>query len=302
MIRRRLSDLLIELLQPLLSCVVDDWGLQVEIRDEAVTIYYRGAALVRDLRLNGDHLVGSVHYKYVPLHCPDSSVYLTVGGDADGLLFESVPQPLALGKLSADVVGEYKRMMKSVSGNPEAATIHGIVSRPENRIVDQELKFQESGVPAADKIDICHFDLGLNCLSLVEVKGMHDARLRSRDGEVPEVIDQLRRYRTRIETWRDCIVEGCASSIALKRRLGFGTRLDGIPESGPLKLMRKPVLVIGGCSRDNVRAIMDGNDEWRLLRDGVKQEAAGLILCGLSGCNLKIHNGGHSHGIDTGTF
>ena len=302
MIRRRLSDPLIELLQPLLSYVVDDWELQVEIRDEAVTIYYRGAALVRDLQLDGDRLAGSVHFKYVPLQRPDASVYLTVGGDADGLTFESVPSPLALGKLSAEVVRDYKRMMRSVSGNPEAAIIHGIVSRPENRIVDQELKFQESGVPEADKIDICHYDLGKNSVSLVEVKGLHDARLQSREGEVPEVIDQLRRYGTRIATWRDCIVEGCASSIALKRRLGFATRLEGIPESGPLKLMKKPVLVIGGCSRDDVRAIMDGNDEWRLLRDGVEQEAAGLILCGLSGCNLKLHNSGHSRVFDAEAF
>lgn len=302
MIRRQLSESLIALLQPLLSSVVDDWELQVEIRDEAVTIYYRGAALVRDLRLDGDRLVGSVHYKYVPLHRLDSSVYLTVGGNEDGLLFESVPQPLALGKLSADVVGEYKRMMKSVSENPEAAIVHRIVSRPENRIVDQELKFQESRVPKADKIDVCHFDLGFNCLALVEVKGLHDDRLRSRDGEVPEVVDQLRRYRTRIETWRDCIVEGCASSISLKRRLGLGARLDGIPESGPLKLMRKPVLVIGGCSRNDIRAIMDGNNEWRLLRDGVEQEVAGLILCGETGCNLKLHNSGYSRVFEAEAF
>lgn len=299
MIRRHLSDSLIEFLEPLLSGIVDDWELQAEIRDEAVTIYYRGAALVRDLRLNGDHLAGSVHYKYVPLGRPDASEYLTVGGDGNGLTFESVPQPLAPGKLPAEVVRNYKRMMRSVSGNPEAAIVHGIVSRPENRIVDQELKFQESGVPEADKIDICHFDLGLKCLALVEVKGLHDTRLRSRDGNVPEVIDQLRRYRTRIETWRDSIVDGCTSSTTLKRRLGFAVRLDGIPESEPLKLMRKPVLVIGGCSRDDVRTIVNGSDEWQLLMEGVKKVAAGVIVCGLNGCNLRLHNGGHSRVFDT---
>jgi len=299
MIRRHLSDSLIELLQPLLSGIIDDWELQVEIRDEAVTIYYRGAALVRDLRLNGDRLAGSVHHKYVPMNNFEAKNYVTVSGDADGLTFESIPQPLAPGKLSAEVVRNYKRMMRSVSGNPEAAIVHGIVSRPENRIVDQELKFQESGVPEADKIDICHFDLGLKCLALVEVKGLHDTRLRSRDGNVPEVIDQLRRYRTRIETWRDSIVDGCTSSTRLKRRLGFAVRLDGIPESEPLKLMRKPVLVIGGCSRDDVRTIVNGSDEWQLLMEGVKEVAAGVIVCGLNGCNLRLHNGGHSRVFDT---
>lgn len=302
MIRRHLSDSLIELLQPLLSGIIDDWELQVEIRDEAVTIYYRGAALVRDLRLDGNGLVGSVHYKYVPMYRRESTDYVSVKGNEDGLSFESVPHPLAPGKLSAEVVRNYKRMMRSVSGNPEAAIVHGIVSRPENRVVDQELKFQESGVPVADKIDICHFDLGLNCLAFVEVKGLHDVRLRSRYEQIPEVVDQLQRYRTRIESWRDSILEGCASSIALKRRLGFSSRLVEVPESSQLKLMRKPVLVIGGCSKEDVRTIVNGSDEWRLLMEGVKEVAAGVIVCGLNGCNLKLHNSGHSRVFDTEVF
>ncbi|MCA9026804.1 MAG: hypothetical protein KDA86_16475 [Planctomycetaceae bacterium] len=162
--------------------------------------------------------------------------------------------------------------------------------------------FQEPGVRTAEKIDLCHFDVGLNCLSLAEVKGIHDNRLRSRDGQVPEVIDQLRRYRVRGEQHRSEIIQACETSIGLKRRLGFKSRLEGVPESGPFSLMKKPVLVIGGCSHDDVRAILDRTPEWILLMEGLEEEAAGLILCGQNGCNLNLQAGRQCLVFDPSVF
>jgi len=289
---RQLSDEMINLLVPLIANIVDDWELQVEVRDNSATIYYRGAALLRDICHENNQLSGRIHYKYVPLQRPDRSDYLRVTSGGDGLKFETAPQPMPLNQFSPEVIREYKRMMKSVSRNLEANIVHRIVSRPENQIVDQELKFQEPGQPEADKIDICHYDTDLNCLALVEVKGLHDPRLRSRDGELPEVIDQLRRYRARIETCRDCILGGCEATISLKRQLGLANRLAEIPEQGPFKLLKRPVLVIGGCSRADVRSILEENGEWQELMEGLSDEAAGVILCGQNGCNLNIENGG----------
>jgi hypothetical protein len=209
---------------------------------------------------------------------------------------------MPLSQFFPEVLSEYKRMMKSVSESPEANIVHGIVSRPENQIVDQELKFQESGQPESDKIDVCHYDTGLNCLALVEVKGLHDLRLRSLDGEMPEVIEQLRRYRTRIETSRECILGSCESSISLKRRLGLSSRLMEIPDQSPLPLMKKPLLVIGGCFHDDVQSILEENGEWQELMDGLAEETAGVILCGQNGCNLKLRNGGNSRVFDPRIF
>lgn len=299
MLRRRLSEEMINLLVPLIANLVDDWDLQVEVRDNSVTIYYRGAALLRDICLEDNQLTGKIHYKYVPLQRPERSDYLRMTSGGDGLKFDTAPQPMSLSQFAPEVLREYKRMMKSVSGNSEANIVHGIVSRPENQIVDQELKFQESGQPETDKIDICHYDTGLNCLALVEVKGLHDSRLRSLDGEMPEVIDQLRRYRTRIETCRECIIGGCESSISLKRRLGLSNRLMEIPEQSPLPFLKKPVLVIGGCSSDDVRSIFEENGEWQGLMDGLSEETAGVILCGQNGCNLNLEAGRQTRVFDT---
>lgn len=301
MLRRQLSGPLITLLGPLIANIVDDWELQVEIRDESVTIYYRGAALLRDLRLEDNQLTGKIHYKYVPLQRPERSDYLRITGGEDGLTFNAAPQPMALNWFAPEALREYKRMIKSVSANPEANIVHRIVLRPENQIVDQELKFQAKGLPETDKIDICHYDTSLNCLALVEVKGLHDSRLRSQNGEVPEVIDQLRRYRTRIETCRKSIVSACETSISLKRLLGLENRLVEIPEQGPFPLLKKPVLVIGGCTRDDVHSILEENAEWLGLMEGLEQEAAGLILCGQNGCNLNL-GGGQTRTFDSGSF
>jgi len=73
---RYLSDELIDALTPFVCGLADDRELQPEIRDHSLTIYYRGAALIRDLKIDNGNLVGAVHYKYIPLQRPDDSDYV----------------------------------------------------------------------------------------------------------------------------------------------------------------------------------------------------------------------------------
>ncbi len=299
MLSRQLSKDLIDKLKPLLSNIVPDRDLQCEIRSESVTIYYRGAALIRNLHLERGRLAGEIHYKYVPLQRPSPRPYVQFASGPSGLEFHAVPAPLPLNDFAPEVLQEYKRMMRSVSFNPEASVIHGIVTRPENQIVDQELKFQRSGENQADKIDICHFDTDQQCIALAEVKGIHDPRLYSRDGEVPEVVEQLRRYRGQIADCRDeCIVNAAEACISLKRKLGFGNRLDSTPALSNLRLMKKPVLVIGDCSKEDVRSILNRDSQWVMLMEGLQEEASKLILCGAQGCNLSAPDGSQTHVFD----
>ena len=73
---RSLSDELIDALTPFVRGLADDRELQPEIRDHSLTIYYRGAALIRDLKIENGNLVGAVHYQYIPLQRPDDSDYV----------------------------------------------------------------------------------------------------------------------------------------------------------------------------------------------------------------------------------
>ncbi len=160
--------------------------------------------------------------------------------------------------MNPDVLSEYKRMIRSVGQNPESQIVHHIVCHPENLIVEQEIKFQTSGERFSDKIDLCHYDMKLGCLAFVEVKEIHDPRLKPAENSAPEVIDQLHRYRQRIEQHYSEIVEACSNCISIKRRLGLKESLTGIPATRPLQLLKKSVLVIGHCSREDVRKILEG--------------------------------------------
>ncbi len=55
---RDLSDDLINALLPLVREIASDRELQPEIRDHSLTIYYRGAALIRELKIENENLVG----------------------------------------------------------------------------------------------------------------------------------------------------------------------------------------------------------------------------------------------------
>ncbi len=284
MLTRYLSDDLINALSPLIGGIANDYELQPEIRDNSLTIYYRGAALIRNLRLDNGNLTGEVHFKYIPLQHPDNSDYVQLVGSDEGLAFDNQPGPLAPGRLSPEVIAEYKRTIRSVGINLESQIVHEIVRKPENLIVDQEIKFQHPGDDKSDKIDICHYDKGLKGLAFVEVKGIRDPRLRSDNDEFPEVIDQLQRYSLRLEQQHQEIVEACSHSVSIKDRLGLGARLDGIPENRPLHLLKKPVLVIGGCSRSEVREIIAGDHGWNVLLEGLREEAGVIVKC----CVLEI--------------
>ena len=302
MLTRNISDDLINALSSLLRGIADDRELQPEIRDNSLTIYYRGAALIRELKLDNGNLIGKVHFKYIPLQHPDNSDYVRLVWSDEGLAFDNQPGSLAPGLLNPEVVAEYKRMIRSVGNNPESLIVHEIVRKPENLIVDQEIKFQDPGDDKSDKIDICHYDKGLKGLAFVEVKGIHDPRLRSDNDEFPEVIDQLQRYRLRLEQQHLEIVKACSNSVSIKDRLGLGARLNGIPGDRPLHLLKKPVLVIGGCSRVEVRGILNGEAGWNRLLEGLKEDSAGLILCGSNGCRLDLMNGAQSRLFDDAKF
>lgn len=69
MFRRSLSPQTVEFLKRnrLWQNLCADRDLQPEIRDDAVTVYYRGGALLRNLRVIRNSLLADVQPKYVPI-------------------------------------------------------------------------------------------------------------------------------------------------------------------------------------------------------------------------------------------
>ncbi len=290
MFRRSLPDPLINALasNPFWANVIADRQLAPEIRDGHVTVYFRGGALFQRLHLEGAMLVAEVHPKYIPVRAMKPSVRLTWGESGFG--FSGDVSPLPLGLAPADVLADYKAEMAQVLVEfPEAAIVQRIIERTENTILDQEIAFQESGSPR-DKIDLCHFDQGLQKLVFVEVKRRDDTRLFKPDG-APEVLEQLAAYARRLETNRATVLDAYRIVVAAKRRLGMAERLKSVPIGGVAELLAKPILVIGNCSRADVKAIKEKRDDWEPLMTKLPQVAAGLILCGNDGCRLALSAG-----------
>ena len=270
--------------------VVQDRELHPEIRNNSITVYYRGKAVIRDIRLRDGTVTGSIHYKYVPIDRPALDyVQLTFG--EHGFQFANVPVPLAPGHLDASTIAQYKRMMRSDGRNEECGIIDLLVSRAENLVIDQEVKFQDPGDPAADKIDLCVYDTHLSCLSLVEVKSVNDPRLLSGQNEIPEVIDQLIRYENRIRQNSPCLIRTFTNVVSMKRTIGMQDRLVGVPCEVSLNLLARPVLVIGNCTAAQVTAFLNGMNEWEPLLQELRKVAAGLIVCGHSGGRLRLDGG-----------
>ena len=277
--------------QKFFANVARDLELCPEVRNGSLTIYYQGAALIREVRVTEGRITGQVHYKYIPVNPPDKSSYFPLQFGTDGFSFPQNSAPLAIGFGTTEVLSEYKRTMRSVSHNLECLIVHEIVCHHQNLILDQEIKFQTSGETGGDKIDICHFDTHRNCLAFVEVKGIHDSRLEPGANEVPEVAEQLQRYCVRIESQRAEVLDDYQRVVNLKKRLGLSERLRGVPDSGPTSLLKKPVLVIGHCKGKDVQAILGRHEKWVPLLDGIRDWAAGLILCGSAGCRLNLEHG-----------
>lgn len=175
---------------------------------------------------------------------------------------------------------------------PEGHLVHKIAVRRDNLILDQEITFAEPG-ESRDKIDLCYFDTVLGKLVFVEVKRVVDGRLFGAAGR-PEVLDQLTAYCRRLTEKRAEILNAFQTVVSLKRSLGLGSRLTGIPDGGPFDLIQRPLLVIGGCSREQRNAIRSKEVVWLPLMSELSTVAAGLVVCGDDGCKLTIANSGHS--------
>ena len=223
-IRRRLSEAWFDKPPQFLMAAANDPHLQVEIRDEAVTVYYRGRALLRDVSQSPEGFSGLTHGRYIPVAA--SQKYVTQLDAGQGFAFRTEVLPVPLGDFQPDVIREYKRLI-AADGAPECKIIGQIVEDPRNCIVDQEIKFQEAGEPVSDKIDLCHFNTRLNALAMVEVKGVDDRRLLLGVGDVPEVVEQLERYCFRIGSQHANIVEAMNEIVAIKRAPWFRQSVGG---------------------------------------------------------------------------
>ncbi len=300
MIRRHVPAEWLESPPSFLSSFIADPELFPEIRDNCITVYYRGRALIRELTLRDGKVSGSIGLDYIPQARTESRYAKVVLGES-GFEYSPSVTPLQLGKLDPETLKHFKFRMSG--RGKEGDLIHRSTIRSSNLIVDQEVAFQDPGVRGFDKIDLCVFDSVVRAFSFVEVKTIVDGRLfPSSADELPEVIQQLQRYKDRIKQNGRELNDVFEKVVEMKRRLGMKARLAGIPELVPRAIVSRPALLIGNCSEVQVEEISAGAGPWKPLMDALPSVASGLILCGGAGANLNLDAAGNQTIVfDSGT-
>lgn len=277
--------------------VCSDRQLQPEIRKNLVTVYFCGQAFLRELHLQDGSLHASIHHKFVPLRKSQPSEHLpkylpVAWKEGAGFSFAEKLQPVSPGEGDSAVLKAYKELIQSRSG-PEDQLQQKIVTKAQNLILDQQVEFSGEG---HNKIDLCCFDPSIGRIVFVEIKQIDDPRLRN-PGDEQKVIGQLRSYADWIRRQEESITSAYMEVVRLKRELGLGNRLKGVPE-GSLRVESKPLLVVGNCTAADVRNVRQARTKprddgpWSRLWQHIEQVACGLILCGPSGCQLAIRGGG----------
>lgn len=288
MIRRRLSDNLVKALKdsPFWKNIIADNELHPEIRDERVTVYYSGCAVMRELIYQNGQLTCSVSLQHVPFANHDSREARLICTNEDGLKFQASPEAIPLGLGDPRVIARYK---KAARVRPEQRLLGAVLNHQNNAgiVIDQEIAFPGNN----SRIDLCYFDSKLKKLAFVEIKRFDDTRLLSRDGMAPAVLTQLQKYADRFAAEKNCILESFRQAIELKRKLGLKKRVRKIPKGNPTDLLMKPILAIGGCDAKVVNSIKNGDDRWQPLMKGLPKVAAGLYLFGNDGFTLGLMGG-----------
>lgn len=287
MFRRQLSDNLVNALNlaPFWTQIIADGELHPEIRDNKVTVYYSGCAIMRELNLKHEQLTCTVNLRHVPF-TTNGQVRLASTMDR-GLQFDVTPQAMPLGFGTSNVISAYKVAAKVT---PEKRMLGAVLKHPSNEgvFVDQEIAFS-GNERNDDRIDLCYFDCGLEKLAFVEIKRVDDKRLQTCGGSPPEVLTQLQNYSTRFVTEGPEILQAYRHTIDLKRRLGLFARVSKIPDQSPRELLKRPILAIGGCSDQTVRDILNAEGSWKPLVEGLPAVAAGLHLFGGDGFKLGLN-------------
>jgi hypothetical protein len=287
--RRSIDDQLIERLKESLfwQHICQDSELRPEIRNGSVTVYYRGNALLQGLKLKRGRLVATIHRKYIPLNHEGEADVRIHTDDGGNLRYSPHPTPLELDCCDERTRDRFKCRLNELSKGTEEDIVHSLICKRGNVVIDQQIAFKEGGDPQADRIDLCVYNKRRKCLAFVEVKRKNDSRLFApRHNQVAEVLEQLRRYVSRIEAQRTEILDAYRRVVQWKHDLGLQVGLDELPVE--CTVMSRPVLLIGGCSQPDVDAILRGDGYWAISREQLERVASALLVCGDRGRDLNF--------------
>jgi len=198
----------------------EDEELYVEIRkDNSINVYFLGGSIARIVYKNG--FVAKIHQKYLGDDKPRGK---TKRGN-DKFEYDKID----LSKLNELKIAEIKKRIKTdyirhISGEkPSEKWIQDKIIKENPRYIDSEFQFNKDVKIGKLRIDLIELSDGV--LSFVELKGVFDSRLRNKaqSTSIPEIIQQMEKYRQFINTYEVNIVDYYKKLIEIKQSLGLTT-------------------------------------------------------------------------------
>lgn len=275
---------------------VCDRDIFLAIRENYVNAYYRGCSLLR-LSLEGDAIVGQIHYKYL-LRPSMSNEYVKFSNgklklDDAGIKFLTTVSEV-------DSLDSLKRAATPYA-DPEKTGVHDILKANGN-ILDVEIAFgkdeADSGAPRLDFAALQPSGDSGDDVKVVffEAKHFKNHALRKSGSAEPGVVEQIATYRCKLCDNHDAIVESYSRVCCNLRSLhGVAERhperhaiLESIA-SGQLNLDidPNPVLIVFGFDGDQ----KDGK-HWKPHREKLQRMLEGRV-------HLRGNSAGFRSGIST---
>lgn len=273
--------------------LMDDKDIFLAVRQNYVNFYHLGNSLLKLECLNGA-LVGQIHYKYLLRPDANNPYVKTLNGrpvlpnDAKKLFLPDLEDVNALKKAAWPYAGA------------EKTGVHNIV-RDNFNVLDVEIAFgtgdaDEAGA-SAPRVDFAAIRCANEDATIVLYEAKHfDNRqaLRSAQGKVPKVVEQIEAYSGILETYREAVIASyrrvCCNLLALRglaeRHPERQAMLEAIANgSRKLKLDPHPWLVVFGFDADQKSGV-----NWRLHHNRLRKLLNGRLL-------LKGHSENFVHGI-----
>ena len=197
----------------------NDKELYIEIRkDNYINVYYYGGCLAK-IEYSRD-FKAEIHQKYLGDNTPRGN-----NKNGNDIFCYDL---LDLLTLSESKISEIKKLIKQEylakinDEEPAEKWLQGKMKQNNPNYIDSEFQFNKDPEIGFLRIDLVEFKN--NTLSIIELKGITDARLRNdklRNPKEPEIIEQMAKYNLFINKYENEIIEYYQKLIDLKNKLGL---------------------------------------------------------------------------------
>lgn len=202
----------------------EDKELYIDIRkDNYINVYYFGGSVAKIVYKNG--FVAETHQKYLGDDNPRGKTKR--GTDKFGYVSIDLTQlsKTQIANIKDRIWHDY--LKNGNNENPAEKWIQGKMIKESSNYIDSEFQFNQGD--KIDKLRVDLIELFDGVLTLVELKGIADSRLRNdktRNLKQPEIIEQMEKYRLFINRYESELKDYYRRLIGIKRDLGLTSIID----------------------------------------------------------------------------